>query len=146
MYWRRKWQPTPGKNTRVGSHSFVQDIFLTLGSNPGLLHCRQILYHLSHQGSLIGPRTHCKTSSLKSAWNMKQIHTLIFKHLLGEVRTVGALSGDWNAGRCHFTLSYLVSTGRYADRALSHCLGKTGRDEWVWHSLTPWLVPASVKS
>ena len=26
-------------------------IFLTQGSNPGLLHCRQILYHLSHQGS-----------------------------------------------------------------------------------------------
>ena len=81
----------------MGSHSFVQDIFLTLGSNPGLLHCRQILYHLSHQGSLIGPRTHCKTSSLKRAWNVKQIHMLIFKHLLGEVRRVGALSGDWSA-------------------------------------------------
>ena len=26
-------------------------IFLTQGSNPGLLHCKQILYHLSHQGS-----------------------------------------------------------------------------------------------
>ena len=28
-------------------------IFLTQGSNPGLLHCRQILYYLSHQESLI---------------------------------------------------------------------------------------------
>ena len=27
-----------------------QGIFPTQGSNPGLLHCRQILYHLSHQG------------------------------------------------------------------------------------------------
>ena len=27
------------------------EIFPTQGSNPGLLHCRQILYHLSHQGS-----------------------------------------------------------------------------------------------
>jgi len=26
-------------------------IFPTQGSNPGLLHCRQILYHLSHLGS-----------------------------------------------------------------------------------------------
>ena len=34
-----------GKNTGVGSHSLLQ------GSNPGLWHCRQILYHLSHQGS-----------------------------------------------------------------------------------------------
>ena len=30
---------------------FFQGIFPTQGSNPGLLHCRQILYHLSHQGS-----------------------------------------------------------------------------------------------
>ena len=36
----------PGKNTGVGSHSLLQEIFLTQGSNPGLLHCRQILYHL----------------------------------------------------------------------------------------------------
>ena len=41
----------PGKNSRVGSHSLLQGIFLTRGWNPGLLHCRQILYHLSHQGS-----------------------------------------------------------------------------------------------
>ena len=35
----------------VGSHSLLQGIFPTLGLNPGLLPCRQILYHLSHQGS-----------------------------------------------------------------------------------------------
>ena len=34
-----------------GSHSLLQGIFLTQGSNPCLLHCRQILYHLSHQAS-----------------------------------------------------------------------------------------------
>ena len=34
----------------VGSYSLFQGIFLTQGSNPGLLHCRQSLYHLSHQG------------------------------------------------------------------------------------------------
>ena len=38
-----------GKNTGVGSHSFLQRIFQ--GSDPGLLHCRQIHYCLSHQGS-----------------------------------------------------------------------------------------------
>ena len=36
---------------RVDSHSFLQEIFLTQGPNQGLLHCRQILYHLSQQGS-----------------------------------------------------------------------------------------------
>ena len=33
----------------VGFHAFFQGIFLTQGSNPGLLHGRWILYHLSHQ-------------------------------------------------------------------------------------------------
>ena len=39
---------SPGQNTGVGSLSLLQ------GSNPGLLHCRWILYQLSHKGS---PRT-----------------------------------------------------------------------------------------
>ena len=41
---------SPGKNTGVGYYSLLQGIFLTQGSNPGLLkllHCRQILYHLA---------------------------------------------------------------------------------------------------
>ena len=38
----------PGKNTGVGSHSLLQGIFPIQGSNLGLLHFRQILYHLSH--------------------------------------------------------------------------------------------------
>ena len=42
---------SPGKNTGVGRNSLHQGIFLTLGLNPGLLQCRQILYQLSHQGS-----------------------------------------------------------------------------------------------
>jgi len=41
----------PGKNTGVGCHSHLQEIFLIQGSNLSLLHCRQILYHLNHQGS-----------------------------------------------------------------------------------------------
>ena len=40
----------PGKNTVMGCHFLLQGIFLTQGLNPGLLHCRQILYHLSQQG------------------------------------------------------------------------------------------------
>ena len=36
----------------MGCHFHLQGIFLTQGSNPGLLPCRQILYHLSYQGSL----------------------------------------------------------------------------------------------
>ena len=42
---------SPGQNTGVGSRSFLQGIFLTQGSNPGLPHCKWILYQLRHQGS-----------------------------------------------------------------------------------------------
>ena len=46
---------SPGKNTGVGCYSILQGIFPTQGSNPGLLHCRQILCHLSYRG---GPKIH----------------------------------------------------------------------------------------
>ena len=39
-----------GKNAGVGCHSLLQGIFSTQGLNLGLLHYRQSLYHLSHQG------------------------------------------------------------------------------------------------
>ena len=42
---------SPGKNTGVGCHFILQGIFPTQGLNPGLLHCRRILYRLSYQGS-----------------------------------------------------------------------------------------------
>ena len=41
-----------GKSTGVGCHFLCHGIFPTQGSNPGLPHCRQTLYHQSHQGSL----------------------------------------------------------------------------------------------
>ena len=49
----------PGKGTGVGCHFLLQGIFPTQGSNLGLPHCRQTLYHLSHQGS--HKATHYKT-------------------------------------------------------------------------------------
>ena len=53
------WQPhglyrpwnSPGQNTGVGNPSLLQGIFLTQVLNPGLPHCRRILYQLSYQGS-----------------------------------------------------------------------------------------------
>ena len=42
---------SPGQNTGVGSLSLLQGIFPTQGSNPGLLHCKQILDQLGHQGN-----------------------------------------------------------------------------------------------
>ena len=42
---------SPGQNTGVGSLSLLQGIIPTQGLNPGVLHCRWILYQLSHKGS-----------------------------------------------------------------------------------------------
>ncbi|XDA90582.1 hypothetical protein R6Z07F_020184 [Ovis aries] len=42
---------SPGQNTGVGSGSLLQGVFPVQGSNPGLPHCRRILYQLSHRGS-----------------------------------------------------------------------------------------------
>ena len=44
-------EDSPGKNTGAGCHTLLQGIFPSQGLNPGLLHCRWILYSVSHQGS-----------------------------------------------------------------------------------------------
>ena len=43
--------PSMGFSRRAGCHFLLQGIFPTQGLNPGLLHCKQILYQLSHKGS-----------------------------------------------------------------------------------------------
>ena len=59
---------SPGKNSEVGSHTVLQRIFPTQGSNPGLLHRRQILYHPSHQGSSYTPIENKKFSKRKKKY------------------------------------------------------------------------------
>ena len=48
---------SPGQNAGVGSYSLLQGIFPTQGLNPGVSHCRRILYQLSHKES--PPRKPC---------------------------------------------------------------------------------------
>ena len=59
----------PGKNTRMGCHFLLQGIFPTQRSNPYLLHCRQILYHLIHQGS---PKLHSRIRE-KWIWHLSDL-------------------------------------------------------------------------
>ena len=56
---------SPGKNTGVGCHFLLQGIFLTQGSNPGLLHCRQVLYHWAPREA---PNIHCQRRGHIKAW------------------------------------------------------------------------------
>ena len=55
----------PGKDTGVGF--LLQGIFPTQGSNPGLLHCRQILYWLSYKGRpILIPKTSIKKKQIQA--------------------------------------------------------------------------------
>ena len=79
-----------GQNTGVGSLSLLQGIFPTQGSNPGLLHCRQILHHLSHQGYLIR-----SPDSPYSGWtrvNRTYLTPYCFNPILGEENVTYAKS------------------------------------------------------
>ena len=63
--------------------SLLQGIFLTQGSNPDLLHCRRILYHVSHQGSpqvnQTSPRQEDR-SNLGETWSLfPKASIVIFK-------------------------------------------------------------------
>ena len=57
-----------GSNTGVNSHALLQGIFPTQGSNPHLLHCRWILYHLSHQRT---PVSHIEAIRLQMITEME---------------------------------------------------------------------------
>ena len=74
----------PGKNTGVGYCFLLQGIFLTQGLNLGLLHCRQSLYCLSHQGSPgdpmdvepmdVGNFIYGSSAFLNPAWTSLEVH------------------------------------------------------------------------
>ena len=70
---------SPGKNTGVGCHSLFEGIFLTQGSNLGLPHCRQILYHLSHQGTAIENQIFFKS-------HMRSYFLILIFHEKGDIR------------------------------------------------------------
>ena len=56
----RPWD-FPGKNTEVGCNFLLQGNFPTQGSNLGLLHCRQMLYHCTRGGiKTIPKKKKCK--------------------------------------------------------------------------------------
>ena len=61
----------PVQNTSLGSLSIFQGIFPTLGSNPGLPHCRWILYQLSYQESPLR-KVYCQLKQLENKKSKEQ--------------------------------------------------------------------------
>ena len=68
---------SPGQNTGVGSLSLLQGIFPTQELNQGLLHCRQILYQLSYQGSpyrnMVSSKISQQTTRAYHGWERRQM-------------------------------------------------------------------------
>ena len=88
VFW---WQPT-----RVGCHFCFQGIFPTQGWNLGLLHCRQILYHVSYQGSpkLLGKMIHRAETSVSdstsrgcqhSSLELFTMHSVVLYYLISVI-------------------------------------------------------------
>ena len=107
---------SPGQNTGVGSCFFLQGIFPTQGSNPGLTHWKRILYQLSHQGSpSLGDAKMAFTKSDKSV-NCTWLYSLIIQGKNGKwwiricatfktIRTFNACGHSGRAGQL-FPLFY----------------------------------------
>ena len=115
---------SPGQNTGVGSLYFLQGIFLTQGSNPGLLHCRQILYQLSHQGSpwyrdkrVLGFKTDLSVFgclSLIQKWDFPCLRRSCTSAWIVYVRS------QWTTAYCLFCFFFLY--------------------QFHWHSATPFHI------
>ena len=89
---------SPGKNIGVGNHFLLQGILLIQRLNTGLLHCRQILYHLNHQRSR-WQTSDCNLLSSKSfmVWNSSrwlQCGRINFEHMFEDKACLGMLVDD----------------------------------------------------
>ena len=91
----------PGKNTGVGSSSLLQRIFPAQGLNPGLLHCRQILYHWATREALL----YCTSwFFLHQMWLKKAIcHSHENGAFITVVRKDAASEVGWELARCSVT-------------------------------------------
>ena len=85
---------SPGKNTRVGSVSLLQGIFLTQGLNQDLLHCRQVLYQLSYLH--IDSKIKAKPSTLF-------MDSFVYNIFICEI------SGRFSTNTCQITKNYVFS-------------------------------------
>ena len=110
----------PGKNSGMDCHFLLQGIFLTQGLNLGLLHCRQILYHLSHQK--VAVFMFITVSSLITIFNLH----VKFIQILPRLTQDFIYYGVWLKARIlWFALSF--SDGSVGKE--SSCISG---DSWVW--------------
>ena len=74
---------SPGQNTGVASLSLLQRIFPTQGLNPGLPHCRQILYQLNHREARASQK-----NPLSEQYPKNLTQTVLLYLLAHQIRTI----------------------------------------------------------
>ena len=102
---------SPGQNIGIGSHSLLQGIFPTQGSNPGLPHCRWFLYKLSHKGSPRILEWVAYSFSRGSSWPRNQIKDPALQGLLQCRQILYQLSYQGNPserGQSQKTTSWMI--------------------------------------
>ena len=97
------------KNIGPGSLSLLQGIFPNQGSNPGLLHCRWILYQLSYEGS---------PHLFYSCWNLTQ-HPKCYLFL---EPFLNCLHSDWSSFPSEPPLRLFPSLTKLFHRMLYFCV------------------------
>ena len=140
-----------GQNIGVGSPSLLQGIFPTQGSNPGLPHCRRILYHLSHKGSpkkTEGQRINafklwCWRRLLRLPWTAKRSNQLILKEINPEYSLEGVmlklkLQYFGHQMRRPWCWERLKAGGEGDDRGWDGWMASSTWWTWVWASSRSW--------
>ena len=127
---------SPGKNTGVGCHSLLQGLFLTHGSNLGLLNCRQILYCLNHQGNSHNPIESRKLRH-REFKETEKVHLVFPWHLTSSV-VPGGLEGKesvCNSGDPGLVPGLGRSPGEGNDSPLQYSCLENTVDGGVWRAI-----------
>ena len=111
----------------MGYHFLLQGIFPTQGSNPGLLHCRHILYQLSQMGSPVSAIHQCKSVIIIYVYIYEYIHTYIPLHPHSSPLHYHSVSGlpffAVAAASCYLSILHMtVHMCQYYFLSLSHPL------------------------
>ena len=128
---------SPGQNTGVGSLSLLQGIFPTQGLNPGLPHCRRILYQLSHKGRLLRVPWTARRSNQSLLKEISPEYSLEGLMLKLKLQYFGSLMRRTDSFEKTLMLGK-IEGGRRDDRGQDGWMASPTQWTWVWVSSGSW--------